>query len=332
MNYFERYLGDTYEIVDTLKNSAQSFVATVYDKRARRLCTLKRRELNSLPIYRTLKEIDEVHIPKIYRLFERDEKLIVVEEYIDGQTLEEFLLYRPNDIDEDFAEKILLQLCECLTAIHSRNIIHRDLKPSNIMLTEENFVKVIDFGIARTFKAESSADTEILGTRGYAPPEQFGIFDLGQTNQASDIYSLGVTIKILLGENYDGRLKNILDKCTALKPSDRFQTATELQSAITDKKNYLEKFADYALDGVLSMLDKILYKIDPEYGKDEKPDLSDVDLNDPGFQKFFQEYMKRFKDNKNLERLNKSSNLINKPPKSRKNQIKDAAKNERVLK
>lgn len=236
MNSFERYLGDTYELVDTLKNSEQGFVAAVYDKRARRLCTMKQRDLKSLPIYQTLKDLNNPHVPTIYRLFERDEKLIVVEEYIDGQTLEEILLYQSTALDEASAEKILLQLCDALAAFHAKNIIHRDLKPSNIMLTEKFFVKVIDFGIARIFKPESSADTETLGTKGYAPPEQYGLFDFGQTDPRSDIYALGVTVKELLGRDYDGRLKKILDRCTEPAPAQRYQSADELRHAVTSSK------------------------------------------------------------------------------------------------
>lgn len=238
MDSLERYLSDTYELVDVLKNSAQSFIAVVYDKRAKKFCIIKQRELRSLPIYQTLKELNNPHVPQIYRLFEREGKLIVVEEHIDGQTLEEILIYQPATIDETFAKEILLQLCECLSVLHEKNIIHRDLKPSNIMLTGKNSVKLIDFGIARIFNPEKSFDTEILGTRGYASPEQFGLFDFGQTNRRSDIYSLGMTIKNLLGEDYDGRLRKILDKCTALEPNQRFQSVEELRVALLTRKNF----------------------------------------------------------------------------------------------
>lgn len=234
MNSLERYLGDTYDLVDTLKNSEQGFVAVVYDKRAKRLCTMKQRDLYSLPIYKTLKELNNPHVPQIYRLIERDGKLIVIEEHIDGQTLEEFLIYRQPD--EALTEKILLQICDCLAVLHAKNIIHRDLKPSNIMLTEENFIKLIDFGIARFFKPSSTADTELMGTRGYAPPEQFGLFDFGQTDRRSDIYALGMTIKNLLGEDYDGRFKRVLDKCTSFEPSQRFQSVMELRRAVISSK------------------------------------------------------------------------------------------------
>ena len=238
MNFFEKYLSDTYDLVDVLKSSEKDFIAVVYDKRTKKLCVMKQRALNSQPIYKILQELNEPHIPKIYRLFERDGKLIVIEEHIDGQTLEDTAIYQTNTLDEKFAANILLSICECLTAIHAKNIVHRDIKPSNIMVTDSHNVKLIDFGIARIFKPDSRADTELLGTRGYAPPEQFGLFGLGQTDSRSDIYSLGVTIKNLLGEDYHGTLSGILNRCTSPDPLQRFQSAAELRRAVL----YNQKF------------------------------------------------------------------------------------------
>lgn len=232
MNSFERYLDNTFDIIDVLKSSEQSFVALVYDKRAQRLCTLKRRSLHSLEIYKTLKELSDPHVPEIYRLFEHDGQLVVVEEHIDGQTLDEILTYQTLALDEKLALEILNQLCACLAVIHAADIVHRDIKPSNIMLAKGNVVKLIDFGIARKFKAESRADTELLGTRGYASPEQFGLFDFGQTDARSDIYSLGITIKQLLSEDYHGWLLKVLNRCTALEPSQRYQSVDEVLNAI----------------------------------------------------------------------------------------------------
>lgn len=97
---------------------------------------------------------------------------------------------------------------------------------------------MIDFGIARIYKPDNSADTEVLGTRGYAPPEQYGLFDLGQTDPRSDIYALGITLKEFLGKDYDGRLKKILDKCTAQAPAQRYQSAAELRAAVINSKKF----------------------------------------------------------------------------------------------
>ncbi len=272
MDFLKKYLGDTFELVDVLKNSEQNFIATVYDKHAKRLCVMKQRALTSRPIYQILKKLDDPHIPKIYRLFEMDGKLIVVEEHIDGQTLEEILLYRADMIDENLAAQILLSLCDCLEVIHAKNIVHRDIKPSNIMLTGSQ-VKMIDFGIARIFKPESRADTELLGTRGYAPPEQFGLFNLGQTDSRSDIYSLGVTIKNLLGEDYLGKLSGILNRCTSPDPLRRFQSAAELRRAVirAQKSNRAKKVLLAALTCTAIIFIPSVANLDENFQAEEVP-------------------------------------------------------------
>ena len=74
-------------------------------------------------------------------------------------------------------------------------IIFRDLKPQNIMVDRTSQVKLIDFGIARQLSAGQSQNTTLLGTPGYAAPEQHG---QSQTDVRSDIYALGVTLHQLL--------------------------------------------------------------------------------------------------------------------------------------
>ena len=256
MNTFERYLGDTFDLVDVLKSSEQGFVALVYDKHAKRLCAMKERNTKSLEIYKTLKSIDNPHIPDIYRIFERDGKLIVIEEHIDGETLEDMLIYQMKEFTEKFVLDILKQMCNCLSALHEVNIVHRDIKPSNIIIDKNNVVKLIDFGIARTFKPDALSDTEFLGTRGYAAPEQFGLFDFGQTDSRSDIYSLGITMKRLLGDDYKGWLLNVLDHCTALEPQQRYQSIGSLLKDIdkTRKLWLLKKFSIITLIFISAIL------------------------------------------------------------------------------
>lgn len=232
MTPFENFFAATYEIVDTIKSSGKNFIAVVYDKSAGHLCVMKRRELRSMELYRILKACDNPHLPQIYRLFEQDGGLVVIEEHIDGQTLEEMLIHQPTALDEPFVLDILDQLCDCLIALHEKNIIHRDIKPSNIMIDRNKVVKLIDFGIARIFKPDSAADTEFLGTRGYAAPEQFGLFDLGQTDARTDIHALAVTVKQLLGADYRGRILPVLDRGTSLNPDDRYQSVVELVRAV----------------------------------------------------------------------------------------------------
>ena len=242
MAAFDKYLGDTYELVDLIKDTEKTFVALVYDKHAKRLCAMKRRDLHSADLYKLLQDCNSPHIPQIYRMFERDGKLIIIEEHIDGQSLEELLDYQMFIFNEKLVLDILLQLCDCLEPLHQLNIINRDIKPSNIMLTKDNTVKLIDFGIARIFKPDSLTDTEFLGTRGYAAPEQFGLFDVGQSDPRTDIHALGITIKELLGKDYHGWLNEILERCTDLNPARRYQSIPELVQGIKrTRKSWLVK-------------------------------------------------------------------------------------------
>lgn len=223
-------LQNLYELIDILKDEK---VYLVYDKLGKRVCVLKERSLKTLELYQRLKKINNPCIPEIFRIVQFDEKVFVVEEFIEGQTLAEFFNY--HKFNEKIIANILKQICNGLKILHEEKIIHRDLKPSNIMLTKNNSVKLIDFSISRIEKKYSEFDTDFLGTRGYAPPEQFGF---GQTDSRSDIFSLGITFQKLLGENYHGYLKKILRKCTELDPAKRYQNTSELISDIDRKYLY----------------------------------------------------------------------------------------------
>lgn len=226
-----------YEVVDVLKDDKNGKVQLVYDKAGKQICIMKQRQQSSTNLYYKLKEIKNKYVPEIYRLMEFDGTLFIVEEYIDGRTLADILKY-DTDISEKLAADILRQICECLKNLHAENIIHRDIKPSNIMLTKNGDIKFIDFGISRISKIDGDSDTEKLGTRGYAPPEQYGF---GQTDARSDIYSLGITIKRLLGKNYHGYLNDIIARCTALDPSNRYESVSALIGDI-DKSHWRWRF------------------------------------------------------------------------------------------
>ena len=89
------------------------------------------------------------------------------------------------------------ELCEVLVFLHGYGIIHRDIKPSNLLLAPDGHIRLIDFDAAREGKPSADNDTRLLGTRGYAPPEQYGF---AQTDSRADIYAAGVTMKQLLGK------------------------------------------------------------------------------------------------------------------------------------
>lgn len=135
-------------------------------------------------------------IPALYESFRDSENWYVVLEYIEGQTLEEYVHQTPDGyLSEREVAEIGQKLASLLQAIHKRNVIFRDVKPANIMLTPQRKLYLIDFGIARFFTSGQKKDTTPLGSPGYAPPEQYG---RAQTDARADIYGLGATFQTLL--------------------------------------------------------------------------------------------------------------------------------------
>ena len=191
---------------------------------------LKRVRLTGLP-YAEMQNFSFKLPAKIIYCAEDESETLIVEEFIQGEILSDRLA-RKKFLSESEAREILLQMCDGLRELHARKIIHRDIKPSNLILRDGR-IRLIDFDAARIFKPDKIADTELLGTKGYAPPEQYGG---GQTDERSDIYSFGVTIKVLLGDDYNGRLKKILDVCTEFDPKNRFRSVDELRRAILLKR------------------------------------------------------------------------------------------------
>ena len=175
-----------------------------------------------------LKGKDYPLIPRILHCIEDNGETVVVEEYVQGESLLD-RIGRKAYLTERETESVLLQLCEGLDEIHAQGIIHRDIKPSNLILQSGGIIRLIDFDAARTVKEHSGEDTMHLGTRGYAPPEQFGY---GQTDARSDIYSIGITLRKVLPQEYCGYLVKIFAKCTEIDPDRRYRNLQELRRAL----------------------------------------------------------------------------------------------------
>ena len=137
--------------------------------------------------------------------------------------------------------KLGMDLSKALEYCRKLKIIHRDIKPENIFVSRFGDFKLGDFGIAREYKEQSLADTTVLGTKGYAPPEQYS----GQTDARSDIFALGMTMHHLLtgidprsGEAYapvrmwnpelSEGIELIIDKCVEPAPENRYQNCSDL--------------------------------------------------------------------------------------------------------
>lgn len=199
-----------------------------------------------------LARLDHPNLPKVADLFEEREsgKHYLVMEFIAGQTLEKLLEASPAGLPRDRVLRWAEQLCDVLDYLHGQQppIIYRDLKPANVMEVQgTDTVKLIDFGIARFHKGGQTKDTIVIGTPGYAPPEQYG---KEQTDARSDIYALGATLHTLL-TGYDPSQKpfHFPDACalnpaipvelgaalrmaTAMRREDRFASAGEFKRAL----------------------------------------------------------------------------------------------------
>ena len=134
--------------------------------------------------------------------------------------------------------KITVKICDGLTVLHKNGIIHRDITAKNIIIGVDGNVKIVDYGISRIIKDSQGTDTEILGTVGYAPPEQFGFL---QTDIRTDIYSVGVLMNYMLTGafskevKYNGKMKNVLNICLNLRPEKRYSSTENLKKGSTSQ-------------------------------------------------------------------------------------------------
>ena len=142
----------------------------------------------------TLAQLKHQAIPAITDRFELANRHYLVMEYVEGRNLEEELAARGEPLPEGLVIDIARQLCDVLVYLHGLvpPIIYRDMKPSNVMLNSNGRVVLVDFGIARLFKAARKGT--MIGTLGFAPPEQYQ----GMVDPRSDIYSLGATLHYVL--------------------------------------------------------------------------------------------------------------------------------------
>lgn len=229
------YIKDLQGVYTTVGVLSDKNGATVYRLRNNehgRDMVLKK-HCEPIPVYDILKTLHHDNLPEIYDALTLEDGQIVLEEYVSGLTVAQVL--ESGRYTYGGARKVLFGVCAALMTLHSLGIIHRDIKPENIMITDGGGVKLIDFSAARQVRAGASADTAVLGTIGYASPEQMGI---AQCDARADIYAMGVLLNVMLtGEHPSrhltrGRAGAIVRRCTQIDPDSRYQSAEKLMRAL----------------------------------------------------------------------------------------------------
>lgn len=247
-------IGDKYEILKEIGRGGMSIVYLAMDKHLNKQWAVKeiRKKGNGkndeivvnslLAEANMMKKLDHPSLPRIVDIIDNGITIYVVMDYIEGESLDKILIEH-GALPEEMVVNWAKQLCDALSYLHSQkpSIIYRDMKPANVMLKPEGNIKIIDFGIAREYKEQNLADTTVLGTKGYAPPEQYS----GQTDPRSDIFALGMTMHHLLtgidprnGEPYSPvrqwnpelseGIELIIDRCVEPAAENRYQSCADL--------------------------------------------------------------------------------------------------------
>ena len=247
-----------YEILSLIGEGGMSRVWLARDQRLNKLWAIKEidrvaRDANNAVVVQSLiaeanlmKRLDHPALPRIVDIVEDEKTVYVVMDYVEGKSLKRVMRDLGRPMDEKDVISWGTQLCDVLEYLHTRTppVIYRDMKPSNVMLRDDGSVKLVDFGIAREYKEDRSSDTQILGTRGYAAPEQLS--RVRQSDVRTDVYALGVTLWSLVtglapsavdvlrpirqvDPGLSEGLEHIIDRATRQDPAERYQSCAEMR-------------------------------------------------------------------------------------------------------
>ena len=230
-SWLSEQLRTEFEVVRLLKERPRGSVRLIRHNAGGNQFILRHFQGNG-EVYRRLLSCSCRYLPLVYEAAEQDGENIVIEEFVQGDTLDFLLkeaLFSPQE-----TKQTIKQLCQGLWVLHSMAAVHRDIKPENVILRGSDAV-LIDFDAARLHKPQAEADTQILGTTGFAAPEQYG---LGQSDTRTDIYSLGVLMNVMLTGQHpskklaEGRLGRVIQRCTQVNPAKRYKDVLHLMEVL----------------------------------------------------------------------------------------------------
>ena len=266
-------VGERYRILECIGGGAMAQVYKAQDEENGGLCAVKvlceraPEERGSPTLFMDtaireagfLKTLAHPCLPHFLDFIRAEDRLYLVMEFVEGQNLKHFLHdNEQSSLDIALIVEWGIQICDVLTYLHEHNppVVFRDLKPSNLIRRPNNEICLVDFGIARYDRANNASDTVVLGSPGYAPPEQYG---QGHTTPKSDIYALGATLHHLL----TGRdpslspfkwpalrtlnpivpiaLENLVMRCLQLDTARRPESAANVAKGLRELKRMLDE-------------------------------------------------------------------------------------------
>lgn len=213
----------SYEIRRQLAGDEMQARYLVTDQRDGKTYWIQQIRRDDLPL-EALQAIDDAHFPHIERAVVAGGMTFLVEEALEGRSLAE----AGDGLSEEALKQVWEDLCRAVSYLHNRQLIHRNITISTVLLTEGRGVRLIDWSCVKLL-TEEARDARPMGNADFAAPEQFGA---QASDERSDIYGMGVTMKVLLDKKYQrkyrGDLKYVLEKCLEFDPHYRFQNAQEL--------------------------------------------------------------------------------------------------------
>lgn len=232
--------------VETLKQLNEDN-SIVWNGQSEEIMIKKRFDGANIELMKKLRTIRHKNLAAVIEVTEENQACYSYSEFVPGRSLQSYL-DEGKIFNENEALKIILDVCDGLEILHANGIIHRDITAANIILSYDGNVKIIDYGIARKTKQNASRDTYILGTAGYAAPEQFGF---SQTDERSDIYAVGVLLNVLLTGKFpneclcSGRFAKVISRCISIDSSNRFSNVSELKQSLLNKNDVQKTYAGF---------------------------------------------------------------------------------------
>ncbi|MBO7515598.1 MAG: serine/threonine protein kinase [Lachnospiraceae bacterium] len=234
MTYEEQARLSRFQVTADL--SGDGLVTLVTDRESGRPFVRKIRSVFQPEVYDFLMQHPMLGIPRLYDKVVDGDRLILIEEYISGTSIQD-VLDGGMLFSEEETKRIALLLTEILNGLHNNKppIVHRDIKPSNVICCPDGRVYLIDYNTAKLAQTAQERDTVLLGTPGYAAPEQYGF---GASTVKTDIYALGVLMNVMLtgvvpGKQLaSGQLRSVIENCTYLDAERRYERVQEVADAL----------------------------------------------------------------------------------------------------